>query len=117
MTLAIYGYPGCTTVKKAREWAERNGLSPDYAHFSKLPDLKASIADWARTAGIDAVFNEKAQTFRKMAPEEQAEIAASDATKIEAMAADPRLIKRPVGSDGTKVLTGFVITDWEEAFL
>jgi len=117
MTIAIYGYPGCTTVKKAREWAEREGLSADYAHFSKVPDLKDRLADWVKTAGIDSVFNEKAQTLRKMTPEEQAAITASDAAKIDAMAAEPRLIKRPVGTDGETVLTGFDRADWEKAFL
>ena len=88
MAIEIYGYPGCTTVKKAREWAETKGLGPDYEHFARLPDLKTRIAAWAESAGMDAVFNEKAQTFRKMAPEEQAAVTASDAAKIEAMAAD-----------------------------
>jgi arsenate reductase len=104
-------------VKKAREWAEANGLDPQYEHFSKLPDLKDRIAEWVKTPGIDAVFNEKAQTFKKMAPEEQAGITASDAARIEAMAADPRLIKRPVGTDGKTVLTGFKQAEWEKAFL
>lgn len=117
MAVAIYGYPGCTTVKKARDWAETNGLDPQYEHFSKLPGLKENIADWVKTAGIDAVFNNRAQTFRKMAPEEQQAIAASEAAKIEAMAADPRLIKRPVATDGNTVLTGFKQADWENAFL
>lgn len=117
MAISIYGYPGCTTVKKAREWAEASGLDPHYEHFAKLPDLKAHLGDWVKIAGIDAVFNEKAQTFRKMAPEEQAAITASDASRIEAMAADPRLIKRPVGTDGAKVLTGFKPAEWEAAFL
>lgn len=117
MAIGIYGYPGCTTVKKAREWAETKGLKPDYEHFAKLPDLKARIAAWAESAGMDAVFNEKAQTFRKMAAGEQAAITASDTAKIAAMAADPRLIKRPVGTDGKTVLTGFNQADWEKAFL
>lgn len=117
MTIAIYGYPGCTTVKKAREWAEAKGLDPQYAHFAKLPDLQASIGEWVKIAGIDAVFNEKAQTFRKLAPEEQAAITASEASRIAAMAADPRLIKRPVGTDGKTVLTGFSQAEWEAAFL
>lgn len=117
MAIGIYGYPGCTTVKKAREWAEAKGLGPDYEHFAKLPHLKSQITEWAKSAGMDAVFNEKAQTFRKMAPEEQVAITASDAAKIEAMAADPRLIKRPVGTDGKKVLTGFNQAEWEKAFL
>jgi arsenate reductase len=33
------------------------------------------------------------------------------------MAADPRLIKRPVGTDGKTVLTGFRQQEWEAAFL
>jgi len=117
MTIRIYGYPGCTTVKKAREWAETTGLTPQYDHFSKLPDLKQEIGRWVAAAGIDAVFNDRSQTWKKMAPEEQAAISASDQAKIDAMAADPRLIKRPVGTDGKTVLTGFRQQDWEAAFL
>lgn len=116
MTIRIYGYPGCTTVKKARDWAEASGLDPQYDHFSKVPDLKEEIARWVAAAGIDAVFNAKAQTFKKMAPEEQAAILAGDEAKIEAMAADPRLIKRPVATDGKTVLTGFRQPEWESAF-
>ena len=117
MGLAIYGYAGCTTVKKARDWAESSSLDADYAHFASLPDLKDQIAGWAKIAGIDAVFNEKAQTFSMMAPEEREAITANDEAKIAAMAADPRLIKRPVGTDGRIVLTGFAQAEWEKAFL
>ncbi len=116
MTVHIYGYPGCTTVKKAREWAEAEGLDPHYAHFSKLPDLKASLAEWIEKAGIDSVFNDRAQTLKKMPESEQQAITASDDAKIAAMAADPRLIKRPVGTNGKTVLTGFKQPEWEAAF-
>ena len=57
MTLEIYGYAGCTTVKKARDWAESNGLKPVYAHFSDTPDLDRKLAAWIDSAGMDAVFN------------------------------------------------------------
>lgn len=117
MAIEIYGYSGCTTVKRARDWAEANGLDPQYEHFSKLPDLKDRIADWVKTAGIDEVFNDRAQSYRKMASEEQQAIAASETAKIDAMAADPRLIRRPVATDGKIVLTGFRQPDWENAFL
>ncbi|MFZ2102763.1 MAG: ArsC/Spx/MgsR family protein [Oricola sp.] len=116
MTLEIYGYAGCSTVKKARDWADANDLNPVYAHFSAVPDLVRRIAGWAASAGIDAVFNDRSQTFRNLASGEQAAIAASDATKIAAMAADPRLIKRPVGVNGATVLTGFRQSEWEAAF-
>jgi arsenate reductase len=117
MTLHIFGYPGCTTVKNARIWAEANGLEAEYDHFSKLSDLRKQIAGWVEVAGMDAVFNAKAQTFRKLAPEEQAAITANDAARIDAMAHDPRLIKRPVATNGASVLAGFKEADWAAAFL
>ena len=57
MAIDIYGSTGCTTVKKARDWAEANGLNPRYEHFAKLPDLKDRIAGWVKVAGIDAVYD------------------------------------------------------------
>ena len=117
MAIAIYGYPGCTTVKKARDWAEGAGLDLDYDHFSKLPDLRDRIAGWVSAAGIDAVFNFRSQTFRKFDAARQREIMAGTAAKIAAMAEDPRLIKRPVVTDGVTVLTGFSEKEWSDAFL
>jgi Spx/MgsR family transcriptional regulator len=117
MAIAIYGYPGCTTVKKARDWAESERLDPGYDHFSKLPDLRDKISDWVSAAGIDAVFNDRSQTFRKLDADRQREITASSEGKIAAMAEDPRLIKRPVVTDGVTVLTGFSEKEWSDAFL
>lgn len=116
MKLMIYGYPGCTTVKRARQWADDSLGAHDYAHFAKVDDLAAALDEWVAKAGIDAVFNDRAQTFKKMDADEQAAITASDAAKKAAMVADPRLIKRPVGTDGVTVLTGFKADDWGAAF-
>ncbi len=116
MTLQIYGYPGCTTVKKAVRWAEKNGLDATYAHFSKVDDLPGALKSWVKIAGIEQVFNKKAQTFKKLSVEQQAAITLNDASMIAAMASDPRLIKRPVGTDNNSVLTGFVPDQWETEF-
>ncbi|MEO0920390.1 MAG: hypothetical protein AAFX98_06795 [Pseudomonadota bacterium] len=61
--LHVYGYAGCTTVKKARDWATNMGVEHDYAHFNKVDDLAAQLDEWVAAAGIDAVFNEKIQIF------------------------------------------------------
>ena len=67
-------------------------------------------------AGIGAVFNDRARTFKALDPAEQAAVTATDDARIRAMAADPRLIKRPVGTDGRTVLTGFSEEEWRRAF-
>lgn len=114
--LRIYGYAGCTTVKKARQWAETDGVEHEYAHFNKVPDLEARLRAWVADAGIDAVFNAKAQTLKKMDEAERQQVLSSDESRIAAMVSDPRLIKRPVGTDDRSTLTGFVEADWRAAF-
>ncbi len=116
MTLHIYGYAGCTTVKKAVQWAEDHDLGAIYAHFNKADDLPSQLEQWVKTAGIEKVFNAKAQTFKKLPEHEKATITKDEASMIAAMAADPRFIKRPVGTDGKTVLTGFDISQWENEF-
>lgn len=114
--LRMYGYAGCTTVKKARDWAAQNGIEHSYAHFNKVDGLAAELKQWVDIAGIDSVFNAKAQTLKKMDEADRDTILASTENKIEAMLADPRLIKRPVGTDGSHVLTGFAEDDWRATF-
>jgi len=116
MTLQIYGHPGCTTVKKAVQWAEQQGLGANYSHFNKVDDLNSALANWVKIAGIEQVFNKKAQTFKKLSEGDQAAITANEASMITAMAEDPRFIKRPVGTNGKTVLTGFVPDQWETEF-
>lgn len=114
--MKIYGYAGCSTVKKAIQWAEAQNLNADYTHFNKVDDLEAAVKSWVTTAGMDKVFNAKAQTFKKLSQQEQKQITESEASMIAAMAAEPRFIKRPIGTDGKIVLTGFNIDEWEKAF-
>lgn len=117
MTLHIFGYPGCTTVKKARQWAEAKRLAPEYSHFSQVEDLPERLHEWIETAGFDAVFNAKSRTFKSLPEDQQALIAGDREEAIKAMTADPRLIKRPVATDGTAVVTGFAQPQWEKTFL
>ncbi|TCD15969.1 arsenate reductase family protein [Oricola cellulosilytica] len=116
MPIRIYGYPGCTTVRRGCEWADTHKIEAEYAHFSKVPNLRRELTEWVKVAGIERVFNMRSQTFRKLADEDRAKIEANDEARIAAMAADPRLIKRPVATDGEVVLTGFDEKEWTAAF-
>ena len=114
--LNVYGYSGCTTVKKARNWATEAGIAHDYAHFNKVDDLEEKLKAWVDAVGIDLVFNAKSQTLKKMDEADRETIMASPESKIAAMVNDPRLIKRPVGTNGETVLTGFDEEAWRDAF-
>lgn len=116
MTLHIFGYPSCSTVKRAVQWAEAENLPVEYKHFNKVEDLENALRQWVSHAGVDIVFNHKAQTFKKLDANERAAITQNEDTMIKAMANEPRFIKRPVGTDGKTVLTGFDSVAWQQAF-
>jgi len=116
MALKIFGHPGCTTVKRSVDWAQENGLDPEYAHFRKVENLMSQIEAWVAKAGMDAVFNEKSRTFKTMDEDARSSVTADDQARIRAMADDPRLIKRPVATDGKSVVTGFDADQWRETF-
>ncbi|MEM0899353.1 MAG: ArsC/Spx/MgsR family protein [Pseudomonadota bacterium] len=116
MALKIYGYSGCSTVKRAVNWAAEKGIDVDYSHFTKVDDLEAELKTWASGAGIERLLNQNAQAFKKLDEGEQEKLLNSDAAAIQAMANEVRLIKRPVGTDGSTVLTGFNKDEWEAKF-
>jgi arsenate reductase len=103
--LVVYGIPSCGTVKKARAWLNDRGVAHGWVDFRATPPGRARVEAWVRTFGARAMRNTSGGAYRAL-PE--AKDAWSDAEWIEAFAADPMLIKRPViERDGAPVLVGF----------
>ena len=113
MSVRVYGLPGCTTVRKALRWLEGEGIAHDFTPFAKVDDLPRHLRDWMDRAEV--VLNARAATFRALPEDEQVRLLADADAAIAAMAADPRLIRRPVLDTGADVLTGFVEADWRAA--
>ena len=100
MTVTLYGFKACDTVKKARKWLDANGV--DY-RVEKL-DPK-TVDGWFARADWQQVLNRNSTTFKELPDAEKAGI---DAGKARAMVlAETNLIKRPVLDTGESLLFGF----------
>ena len=103
--LVVWGIPSCTTVKKARAFLDERGAVHRFADLRTTPPSKEMVARWLKAFGSKAMRNTSGGSYRALPA---AKDTWTDAQWLEAFAADPMLIKRPIiEKDGAPALVGF----------
>ncbi|MDR7100997.1 ArsC family reductase [Croceicoccus sp. BE223] len=108
--MIVYGIPNCDTVKKARRWLEEAGLAHTFHDYRKQGVPEDRLRAWVAAKGWDALLNRRGTTFRKLDPDQTADIDADKAIAI--MLAHDATIRRPVVESGDKLLVGFSPDEW-----
>lgn len=113
MPLTVYHYPNCTTCRKALAWLKSRGVTHETVDIVKSPPSAALLARVAKSAGIPArkLFNITGEAYREGNFKERLGNM-RDAEAFAALAADGKLIKRPLAIDGDLVLIGFDEQAW-----
>lgn len=113
----VWHYAGCSTCKKALAWLRATGRAFNATDLvvDGAPDA-ATLADLARRAGVPArkLFNTSGQVYRGEGWAERA-ATMSDADIFAALAANGRLVKRPLLSVGRRAAVGFDPATWQAA--
>jgi arsenate reductase (glutaredoxin) len=103
----MLAYSGCGTCKKALEWLEEHGVEPKVRPIVEQPPTPAELSRWMGWSGVSVRkwLNTSGQSYRALG--KQKVDAASDAQLVAWLAADGKLVKRPVLVHGQRVLVGF----------
>lgn len=112
-TITIYGIKACDTMKKARDWLDRKGVSYDYHDYKTQGIDRAHLEKWAKDVGWETLLNRAGTTFRKLPDADKANIDAQKAIAL--MLAQPSMIKRPVVEHGGRIIVGFKPEIYEKA--
>lgn len=96
----LFGIPNCDTVKKARTFMEKRGLSVNFIDFKKSPPSEEDLKRWMEAFGGYPV-NTKGVTYKKY--KEQFESLAPK-EKIQFLKVHTSMIKRPILEDEGRVL-------------
>lgn len=101
-------YEKCDTCRKARKWLDSKGIQVDAIPIVERPPTVAELRDLWQRSGLPLAkfFNTSGQSYRAL-PNRDALPTMSDDAKLALLAADGKLIKRPLFDDGTTVLVGF----------
>lgn len=109
-------YPKCTTCKKAEKWLKENGVDYEVRDIKNENPTYEELKQWQETSGLDIkkFFNTSGMIYREMNLKDRLPAMGLE-EKLQLLATDGMLVKRPVLVIGDKVLTGFKETEWEKA--
>ena len=115
MKTILIEYPKCSTCKKAKKWLEAKNIeyidrniieeTPTIEELSKwIKESKQDIKKWFNTSGLKYRALNLKEKLAKMKNEE----------KIEILASDGMLIKRPILISKNRIFIGFKEEEWKE---
>ena len=114
MTVTIYGIPTCGTVKKARKWLDERDLAYTWVDLRKVAPGRDQLTEWVKFFGWKPMRNTSGGAYRALGDEKKVW---TDAEWLDAFAADPMLLKRPIVEvDGAPVLVGFKEPEYAARF-
>jgi arsenate reductase len=96
----VLSYSGCSTCKKALKWLEGKGLDVTVRAIVDDPPTKAELEQWIPKSGkpVKKWLNTSGLSYRAIGKEK---IDASSEAEVKKMlAADGKLVKRPVRGSG-----------------
>jgi arsenate reductase len=104
----VFQYPKCSTCRKALKWLGDHGIAYDQTDLVATPPNLTTLRDLHKRSGlpIAKLFNTSGESYR--AGNYKARLAKmTDSEALAALAADGKLIKRPILDAGNHVIVGF----------
>ena len=105
MAITLYGIKSCDTMKKARTWLDKHGVSYQFHDYKTAGIDAESLARWSKLVGWETLLNRSGTTFRKLPDVQKTGI--DERKALHLMQSQPSMIKRPVLEIGKHILVGF----------
>jgi arsenate reductase (glutaredoxin) len=113
-SVTIYGIKNCDTMKKARAWLDKRGVTYVLHDYKIVGIDKPRLEGWAKSVGWEVLLNKAGTTFKKLPEKDKESITEKKAVAL--MLAQPSMIKRPVLDVGGKLTVGFKQEIYEKVF-
>ena len=112
--MLFFGYPKCSTSRKAEQWLIANGIAYDFRDIKLENPTRADLeVIWDRSGlPLDKLFNTHGQLYRQMELSKKLKTMTDD-EKLDLLATDGMLVKRPLLVMENQVLVGFKEKEWE----
>ena len=106
-------YPKCSTCKKAKKHLEELGISFEDRNIVEDNPTKEELKEWIAASGypVRKFFNTSGMKYRELGLKDRLH-QMTDEEKIELLATDGMLVKRPLLIDGDRILTCFKEAEW-----
>lgn len=107
-------YPKCTTCKKAKKWLDAHEISYEERDIKEERPTKEELRKWYEKSGLELkkFFNTSGLLYKSMNLKDKLPDM-SEEDKLELLASDGMLVKRPILVTEDKVLVGFREKEYE----
>ncbi len=104
-------------MKKAKNWLAQNEITYQTRHIVDERPTREEIIDLHKKSGLEIkkLFNTSGAKYKELGLKDTIKIASTDEL-YDILASDGLLVKRPIMTDGEKVLFGFNEKEWEGVF-
>lgn len=111
-------YPKCSTCKNAKKWLEENGVDFIDRHIVDETPTIDELKKWINISQkeVKKWFNTSGLKYKELNLKEKL-ANMSDEEKINLLASDGMLIKRPILVTNKGVCVGFKVEEWENVLL
>lgn len=111
-------YPKCSTCKNAKKWLEENHICFKERHIVEETPTKEELRKWIEQSGLDMkkFFNTSGMLYKELNLKEKL-LSMNEEEKLDILASNGMLIKRPLLIGTDKILIGFKKVEWESQLL
>ena len=108
-------YPKCSTCQKAKKWLDAHDMEYTDRHIVEDNPSYDELKQWYEKSGlpIKKFFNTSGMLYREMQLKDKLS-AMDDEEKLQLLATNGMLVKRPLIVSDDVVLTGFKESEWME---
>lgn len=110
----LYGIKNCDTVKKARDWLEKNNVDYQFHDFRIDGLNETQVSRWINELGLETLVNKRSTTWKELDETRKNNFDEKSAVKI--IAENPTLIKRPLLDTGNQKHVGFKDAEYSKIF-
>lgn len=106
--VTLYGYPSCSTCKKAEKWLKGQDIDYTYVHIVESTPTKEELATLWEQSGLPLkkFYNTSGQVYRNEGIKDKLPHL-SENEQLELLASNGMLLKRPIVTNGEKTTVGF----------
>lgn len=114
MEWTLYDYPRWTTARKAKAWLDNKNIPYKTRHIIDENPSAQEVKVLHEKSGLDIknLMNTSGVKYKELGLKDKVDTMGMDEL-YELLATDGMLVKRPILTNGQKVLVGFKEQDWE----
>lgn len=113
--MKIYCYPKCTTCQRAIKWLDSKSIEYELINIKENNPDKETLRTLWQKSGLELkkFFNTSGILYREMELSKKLP-AMNNEEKLDLLATDGMLVKRPIFITENAVLVGFKESEWEK---